>query len=91
MIAAIALALCGCSGGNGIEVEGINEKANGRFAYERISSDPNGLWSFGYVIDTETGVTYLVYKDGFGKNATGGITPLLNRDGTPTIDERYAK
>ncbi len=33
------------------------------------------------LVDTETGVNYLFCRDGYG----GGLTPLLNRDGTPVI------
>ena len=33
------------------------------------------------LVDKETGVNYLYASGGYG----GGITPLLNRDGTPII------
>ena len=32
-------------------------------------------------VDKETGVNYLYHADGY----SGGLTPLLNRDGTPAI------
>ena len=32
-------------------------------------------------VDTQTGVNYLYHYSGY----TGGLTPLLNRDGTPVI------
>ena len=32
-------------------------------------------------VDKNTGVNYLVVQNGY----SGGITPLLNRDGTPVI------
>jgi len=32
-------------------------------------------------VDRETGVNYLFHVGGYG----GGLTPLLNRDGTPVI------
>lgn len=32
-------------------------------------------------VDRETGVNYLYHSAGYG----GGLTPLLNRDGTPVI------
>ncbi len=35
------------------------------------------------LVDTETGVNYLVWKSGYA----GGITPLLNQDGTPVISK----
>lgn len=33
------------------------------------------------LVDTETGVNYLVWKSGYA----GGITPLLDREGKPVI------
>ena len=35
----------------------------------------------GFVVDRETGVTYLIIRNTFGS----GITPLLNSDGKPVI------
>ncbi|MBE6963276.1 MAG: hypothetical protein E7443_01575 [Ruminococcaceae bacterium] len=32
-------------------------------------------------VDKETGVNYLYHSAGYG----GGLTPLLNRDGTPVV------
>lgn len=81
--------LCGCGQGNGIQTSGLNERADGRFAYEPIGATVGYGWRFGYVVDTETGVTYLVFNSNRPKNSIGGITPLLNRDGTPVIDDRY--
>jgi len=81
--------LCGCVDGNGIETDGLNERADGRFAYENLRGGGGYAWRFGYVVDTETGVTYLTFDSRDGKNSIGGITPLLNRDGTPVIDDRY--
>lgn len=93
-IAALAvsacLAICGCAKGNGIETSGLNDRADGRFEYEEFRTvDTNHGWLFGYVVDSKTGVTYLVFDDNHGTCAVGGITPLLNRDGTPVIDERF--
>ncbi len=36
----------------------------------------NEIW-----VDTKTGVNYLFHQSGYA----GGLTPLLNRDGTPVI------
>ena len=36
----------------------------------------NEIW-----VDTKTGVNYLFHASGYA----GGLTPLLNRDGTPVI------
>ena len=45
-------------------------------------------YEFQTVVDTKTGVTYLIWKDGSGTQcATGGITPLLNKNGYPVISE----
>lgn len=86
--------LCGCASGNGITSQGINGAADGRFVYEPFSSGhisgANDAM-FGYVIDSRTGVTYIVYNDCNGKYATGGISPLYNSDGTLVIDDRYGK
>lgn len=34
-------------------------------------------------VDKQTGVNYLYIQNGYG----GGLTPLLNRDGTPVITQ----
>ena len=36
-------------------------------------------------VDRETGINYLFHVGGYG----GGMTPLLNRDGTPVITTVY--
>ncbi len=36
-------------------------------------------------IDRETGVNYLFHKDGY----SGGLTPLLDREGKPIISSVY--
>jgi len=91
---ALCVTLCGCyAESNGIYTSGMNERASDRFAYEAFKPANNSDdWQFGYVIDTETGVTYLVYTTDEGrKDSVGGITPLLRQDGTPIIDDRYAQ
>jgi len=41
-----------------------------------------GVFSPGKIIvDTETGVNYLFWQDGYA----GGLTPLLNKDGTIVV------
>lgn len=48
--------------------------------FEKVYSDGiatvTEIW-----IDKETGVNYLYHKDGY----SGGLTPLLDRDGKPVI------
>ena len=90
VVAVVCALLCGCEKSNGIETGGLNERADGRFAYEKLNTLNTACgWVFGYVVDTETGVTYLVFDDNNGDTSIGGITPLLNCDGTPVIDDRY--
>lgn len=94
VVAVVCALLCGCySESNGIYMSGMNERASDRFAYEAFKpANTSDDWQFGYVIDTETGVTYLVYSTDEGrKDSVGGITPLLHQDGTPIIDDRYAQ
>lgn len=45
-------------------------------------------YEFQTVVDTKTGVTYLIWKENGGsKDGMGGITPLLNKNGYPVISE----
>jgi hypothetical protein len=72
--------LCGC--GNGImrDENAPKEPVDGRFLCDSSSYD------FETVVDSKTGVTYLVLRNA-GASAIGGITVLLNADGTPVISE----
>lgn len=57
-------------------------KKNNRF--EVVFMDGNSIKDGGQreiLVDTETGVNYLVWKFGYA----GGITPLLDREGKPVI------
>ena len=45
--------------------------------FEKISSQ-------GKLTVTETGVLYLFHKDGYA----GGLTPLLDKDGKPAVDQQ---
>ena len=57
-------------------------KKNNRF--EVVFMDGNSIKDGGqreFLVDTETGVNYLVWKAGYA----GGITPLLDREGKPVI------
>ena len=47
----------------------------------RIHSESGMQGSSEIWVDRETGVNYLFHVGGYG----GGLTPLLNRDGTPVI------
>ena len=59
-------------------------KENERFII--IHKEGSGLADGGQrqlLVDKETGVTYLLWKSGYG----AGITPLLDADGKPVITE----
>ena len=44
--------------------------------YAKGITTTNEIW-----VDTETGVNYFYHSAGYG----AGLTPLLNRDGTPIV------
>ena len=44
--------------------------------YDDGAFGSNEIW-----VDTKTGVNYLFHASGYA----GGLTPLLNRDGTPVV------
>ena len=85
---ALVLALCGCtSGENGIKRAEESPKPD---VGQRFLCD-TGYYEFETVVDSNTGVTYLVWHNGNGTNGQGGITVLVNRDGTPVISEEVAE
>lgn len=85
---ALVLALCGCtSGENGIERVEESPKPN---VGQRFLCDTSH-YEFETVVDSKTGVTYLVWKDGSGKTSKGGITVLVDRDGKPIISEEVGE
>ncbi len=51
--------------------------------FDVVSRDPNGLGGpeVRVIVDKKTGVNYLFACSGYA----GGLTVLLNRDGTPVI------
>lgn len=53
-----------------------NDKRFIRTWKESSLSGASEIW-----VDRETGVNYFYHSAGYG----GGLTPLLNRDGTPVI------
>ena len=83
---AACLLLCGC-GGNGVKREGNAPKPNasGRFLCDHID------YSFETVVDSQTGVTYLVWTDEGSYGGHGGITVLLDKDGKPIISEEVSR
>ena len=45
----------------------------------------NPFYDFNIVVDRETGVNYLIYSEGMGNSSRGGITVLVNADGSPVV------
>ncbi len=85
-IVASALALAGCDG-NGIKRSESTEHEEKASVSDRFLCD-SSLYMFETVIDSKTGVTYLIWKSTDGSTtSTGGITVLVNRDGSPVISE----
>ena len=83
---AACLLLCGCSSSVIVrEKNAPKENVVGRFLCD------NATYSFETVVDSKTGVTYLVWHDVSGEYEVGGITVLLNADGTPVISEEVSK
>lgn len=82
---AACLLLCGCGNGVRREEGAPKENVGGRFLCD------SGAYSFETVVDSETGVTYLVWRNGVGKSEIGGITVLLNADGSPVISEEVGQ
>ncbi len=54
--------------------------AGGEKRFERVYSQ-GVVDTMQILVDKQTGVNYLFVTSGYG----GGLTPLLNRDGTPVI------
>lgn len=79
------LLLCGC--GNAVERkdDAPMENVDGRFISDYDSD------YFRTVVDSKTGITYLVFDDQGGKSSIGGITPLLGKDGKPVISEEVSE
>jgi len=48
-----------------------------------VYSESSGLSTMKIILDTRTGVQYLFFSDG----SSGGLTPLLDKDGKPTVQE----
>ena len=49
--------------------------------FEAKSKESNLFTATTVIVDKETGVNYLFVQSGY----SGGLTPLLNRDGTPVV------
>jgi len=93
-IAAIVVALCGCTCG----VAGCSERAaaqDGQASRERflVSEQANDAkWTHTVLItDTETGCQYLWVFRAVDTGGAGGLTLLVDSDGKPILDSRYTK
>lgn len=82
---ALALVLCGCTGNAVVREEGAPKpNVGGRFMCDED-------YMFETVVDSNTGVTYLLWKDYNGSTSKGGITVLVDRDGKPIISEEVGE
>ena len=70
-----AVLLSGCTG-NAVVRENADNTLGSRF----ISDSPNDYFST--VVDSKTGIIYIVWQRGTGSGSIGGICPLYNADGT---------
>ena len=91
VILASALVLVGCDG-NGVERTGPEEQAAKASVSDRFICNSSS-YRFETVIDSKTGVTYLVWTSFQAGSDTRvvGITVLLNSDGSPVISEGHAQ
>ena len=77
---ALVLALCGCTNSIKRDEDAPKPNVGGRFLCDEY-------YTFETVVDSKTGVTYLVWKSDHGTNSRGGITVLVDRDGKPIISD----
>ena len=49
--------------------------------FKRVYTQSGAVKTTEIWVDTETGVNYIYHKDGY----SGGLTPLLDKDGKPII------
>ncbi len=59
----------------------MSKKEKKRFEFT-LKEDSTFGAGFRIIKDTQTGVQYLLHYDGY----VGGLTPLLDKDGKPSID-----
>lgn len=82
---ATALMVAACAKATGASDASTVENEDGAARFTVYDEDGNEYFT-GYrtrvIQDNQTGVRYLFYKDGYG----GGLTVLLDSDGTPDLD-----
>ena len=81
LMIALTFMLTGCLGNRAVK----RNEPELQTTSERFIAN-NDLYWFDTMVDTHTGVTYLLWHDG----NRGGITVLVNRDGSPVISEEVA-
>lgn len=78
----ICLLLCGCDDGRMAETR----SSNGVEPIITIYGEHFGKSWFSYAVDERTGIVYLIG----GGNSWGYMSPALNADGTPMLQEQLA-
>ena len=82
LLASTAL-LAGCGSKEGSPAQETEETLSPVIdAEERF---PDILGECDVIVDQKTGVNYLIYRYGFGSSGRGGITVLVNADGSPVV------
>ena len=89
-MALCSVALCACT------AEGNGAEGDGRYAPPRVDgrfSCNDEMYTFDTVVDTETGVTYLIWANHpvKGNCQVGGITVLVDEYGKPILSERTGR
>lgn len=63
----------------------MSDTTGSRFVVKKVPDSPWSRDAAHILVDTVTGVNYLVVSAGFG----GGITPLLDSSGNVVVDKKY--
>lgn len=81
----IVLSLAGCGEGQSRQDVGYSIESNKADVTVLAKGVPN--YSYFYVVDNKTGVVYLQFHG----NYQGGITVMMNPDGTPVLADQIKK
>ncbi len=81
------LVLCGCD--NLPKNNNFVNTNNDRFVFVQKYTENEGEddYSFKVLVDKETRVMYLLYDSNDGRYSIGGLTVMLNADGSPMLYE----
>ena len=78
--------LTGC--GKTSKSDNFTSEENNRFVFvKEYTSNPNSGERFGILLNKETKVMYIYYNSGGVYSGTGGLSVMLNNDGTPMLWE----